>query len=310
VLAACTANHPALLAAEDPLDAILASHRKACEAFDSATGTGTFEVYRQAADEKEMKLVTKAKVDVRFLKNKYNLRFDYDTLLIPTTDRDADGKETKRLAEWKPDSFNVIADSEKWIEVTFSPRINPIGCGGAIYDRQNKPTIPWRDVAQLGKIFNPDGLVKNLGRDKLEIADLPSGIRRVSGQAKNSDKARFELDADPKLGLNIVAQRWFNIPSAEPAHSKELTWRERDGMWYVAQIVEVMRFTQDGKLSETVKSVFKYDDFVPRAAVPAGTFALAATGLLPGARVLDHRKDAPHRILYYDGVGLSPQRPR
>src|SRR4051812_43390303 len=73
---------PMTLADEDLLDAILEAHRQSCKKMESAIGTGTLEIYRKEAGEKEKTLIVKAKVDVQFDKGKYSLRFEYETKLI------------------------------------------------------------------------------------------------------------------------------------------------------------------------------------------------------------------------------------
>lgn len=295
---------------EDPLDAVLKAHGQSCKNIESAIGEGSFEVYRKAADEKEFKLRTKAKVGIQFQKDKYSLRFDYETLLQNTTYTDADGNKTTKLVEWKPDALYVIDDGKAWTEVTFTPRINPAGCAGEIYKGHFRPTIRWRELAQLSKCVNPTEYVKNLGRDKLTVTDLPNGIRRISGWAKDSTKVRFELDADPKVGFNIVAERGFNEPSKEPAHSKEITWKKIGDIWFGERIVETLHFrNRDGAPDFTEQASFIYSSFEPNAEVKPAVFTLAATGVPRGARFLDHRPDAPNRIFYYDGQELSPERP-
>jgi hypothetical protein len=301
---------PAALADDDPLDAVLEAHRQTCKKVESAIGEGSFEVYRKEAEEKDFKLRTKAKVDIQFQKDKYSFRFDYETLLQNTTYTDADGKVTKKLVEWKPDAFYVIDDGKKWMEVKFTARIRPAGCSGEIYEADFHPAFPWRDAAQLGKCFDLEGYVKNLGRDKLTVTDLPNGIRRISGWAKNSTKVRFEFDADPKAGFNITSERIFNVPNEEPALSKEIIWIKKGDIWFGEQIVEVFHFLkQEGTPDFSQRASFKYSNFNPNVEVKPTVFTLAATGMPRGTRILDHRKDAPNPILYFDGETPTPDKP-
>lgn len=297
------------LAVEDALEAIIEAHHASCKIVESATGSGTYELYRKGADEKEFQLSTKAKIDVCFQKDRYSLRFDYETMLRNVTFKNADGTETKKISEMKPDAFFVIDDGTTWTEVKFSKRINPAGCSGDIWSGHFPPTIPWRDLAQLSKCINPELYVKNLGRDKLTVTELPGGIWRVSGWAKDSQKVRFEFDADSKVGLNVTSERIYNEPSKEPAHTKEITWKKKRDVWYGEQIVEVGHTRHaDGTLNYSLRQTFKYDDFEPNSDVKPAVFTLAATGVPRGARFIDRRKDAPHRLLYWDGETLTPDR--
>jgi hypothetical protein len=302
---------PAALADEDLLDAILEAHRQSCKKMESAIGTGTLEVFGRGTDEKEYGLRTQAKVDVQFHKDKYGLRFDYVTLLEVAIRTDENGKATKKFVEGKPDALFVIDDGTSWTEVQFSSRIKPTGCSGSVHqcDLAQKK-IPWRDLAQMSKCIDPEAYVKNLGRDKLTVLDLPSGIRRISGRMKDSTKARFELDADPKAGFNITAQRVYYEPNKEPTHTKEIVWKNKAGIWYGEQIMQVAQIrNRDGTPGESRKEVFRYEEFSPNAEVKPAVFTLAATGIPRGAWVVDHRPGAPVRKLYYDGQGLTPERP-
>jgi len=303
---------PAALAEEDLLDAVLKAHRQSSEKMESAIGSGTLEVYGKEPDEKEYGLRTKAKVDVQFHQGKYSLRLHYETMLAVSIRTDADGKQTKKFVEDKPDALFVIDDGASWTEVLFSPRIRPTGCYGTIHQSDSAPPkIPWRDLAQMGKCIDPETYVKNLGRDKLTVTDLPGGTRRISGWMKDSTKARFELDADPKAGFHITAERVYFEPEKEPMHTRDIIWKNKEGIWYGEQITKIAHYrNRDGTPSETRKEVFKYEEFSPNADVKPAVFTLAATGIPRGAWLVDHRPGAPIPKLYFDGQGLTPERPR
>jgi hypothetical protein len=297
---------------EDLLDAVLKAHRQSCEKMESAIGTGTLEVYGKGADEKEYGLRTKAKVDVQFHKGKYSLRFGYVTLLEVVTRTDENGNTIKKFVEGMPDALFVLDDGESWTEVQFSSRIRPSGCAGYIYQfDMAPPKIPWRDLAQMGKCVDPETYVKNLGRDKLTVTDLPGGIRRISGWMKDSTKARFEFDADPRAGFHITAERVYIEPDLEPIHATEIIWKNKAGIWYGEQIMKVAQHrNRDGTPGESRKEVFRYEELSPNVEVKPVAFTLAATGIPRGTSVFDQRQGAPIRKLYFDGQGLTPDRPK
>jgi hypothetical protein len=290
-------------AGDDPLDAIVKAHAASCKSVASATGSGTYELYRQETDEKEPKLFRKAKVDIQFGEGKYNLHFDYETMLEYGSDKNA----PKKLFETKPDNFFVIDTGVSRIDVEFRDTIKPAGCKGKI-DELNASMPWWRHLAQVSKRFNPDGYVEKVGREKLTVTQLENGIYRVSCPIPG---ARYEFDADPKVGFNIVADRVRVAELKEPYQSQEITWKQKNDIWYGDQIVEAhLVLNEDKTLRMTTRTVFKYDDFAPNTKIAPAVFTVAATGVPRGAMFHDLRKGAPHRVLYWDGEMLTPEKPK
>jgi len=288
---------------EDPLDAIIKAHAASCKSVASASGSGTYELYRQEPSEKEPKLFRKAKVDVQFGEGKYNLHFDYETMLEYGSDKNA----PKKLFETKPDNYFVIYTGISRIDVEFRDTIRPSGCKGDINDSETS-NLWWRELAQASKRFNPQGYVDKLGRDKLTVTQLENGVYRVSCPIPGG---RYEFDADPKAGFNIVADRVRVAELKEPYQSQEITWKQKNDIWYGDQIVVVMRRVNEDKTPGLMtRSVFKYDDFTPDAKIAPAVFTVAATGVPRGAMFHDLRKGAPHRVLYWDGEMLTPEKPK
>jgi hypothetical protein len=288
---------------EDPLDAIVKAHAASCKSVASATGSGTYELYRQEPSEKEPKLFRRAKVDVQFGEGKYNLHFDYETWLEYGSDKIA----PRKLFETKPDNFFAIYTGISRIDVEFRDTIRPSGCKGDINDSETA-NLWWRELAQVSKRFNPGGYVEKFGREKLTVTQLENGIYRVSCPIPG---ARYEFDADPKVGFNIVADRVRVAELKEPYQSQEITWKQKNDIWYGDQIVESHLVPKEDKtLSMTTRTVFKYDDFAPDTKIAPAVFTVAATGVRRGAMFHDLRKGAPNRVLYWDGETLTPEKPR
>jgi hypothetical protein len=288
---------------EDPLDAIVKAHAASVKSIASASGSGTYELYRQEPSEKEPKLFWKAKVDVQFGEGKYNLHFDYETKLEYGSDK----KAPRKLFETKPDNFFVIDTGVSRIDVEFRDTIKAGWCRGKI-DELNASMPWWRDLAQVSKRFSPDGYVEKLGRENLAVTQLENGIYRVSCPVPG---ARYEFDADPKVGFNIVADRVRVAELKEPYQSQEITWKKKNDIWYGDQVVEVMRRVNEDRTPGLItRSVFKYDDFTPGAKIAPAVFTLAATGVPRGTMFHDLRKGAPSRVLYWDGEMLTPEKPK
>jgi hypothetical protein len=302
---------PAFLrAADDPLDVVIAASRESVDKVRTASGTGTFEVSNQKPGEKDPSVRTKAEVNVHYADGKYSLHLDYQTLLATVVVKNPDGTETKRESvETKPDSLYLLDDGTLITEVKFTPRITPTGCAGHIFAREN-PSFPFKDVVHLTREIDIEAYLKNLGRAALSVEDLPSGIRRVSGWVKNSKTVRFELDADPKVAYNIVAMRVFNDPEKEPASTTEISWKKTGDLWYGERIAKTHRTRdREGKAEGTGRLVFQFSKFSPNVEINPSVFTFTGMGVPLGARFVDGRADAPHRILYFNGTSLGPERP-
>jgi hypothetical protein len=149
-------------------------------------------------------------------------------------------------------------------------------------------------------------LVQNADKSSIQITKLPEGGVRVTFRPKNSDKVRYELDADPDVQFNVVAVRIFNEGDKRPALETELTWKKSDGLWYVETINRELRIREPDSLT---RNIFRFDSLDVNDKVEPNLFTLDTLEVPKGTRFLDHRATAPNRILFYDGNTLTPQRP-
>jgi hypothetical protein len=297
---------------DDLLETIKQASVASSEFLRSAVGSGTFEQYVQEPGDKEPKLRTKARVNVFFARGKYHLRFDYETMLVRTVYTDMQGNKTdEKLAEWKPDRLFLIDDGLSATVVRFSERIRPRGCEAEIFSERPAPStgFPWGDPARLGKeSMDVERLIQNLGKNSIQVSDLPDGGHRGIFRPKNSDKVRVEFDTKPEIGFNVVAIRAFNEGDEIPVTATELTWKKSGDVWYVEQINKLQDYRRVKEPGPLTRTVFKYDKMDLNVEVDPRLFGLDSTELPKGTRFLDRRRDAPHPILYYDGSALTEQR--
>ncbi len=302
--------------AEDPLQLAIQVAAHATENLTSTVATGTFKRFVQKRTDKEPKLWTEAKVDVFFDRGKYHLHFDFQRLLHRTTYRDREGGLIEeKVVDWKPENYVLIYDGMTAYSITFSERIHPTGCSGEIFSGvRNAASVEadfrWGDIARPWKeVLNVETLIANLGREAINVDERADGIFRCSYQVKNSPKYRGEYHLDGNNGFRVVSSTLKRSDLDVPVQTKRLTWKNANGVWHVARIVEEFdsrELRDDGLLR---RSVFEYTSFKPNVKVDPQLFTLQAVEIPAGTRFTDRRRGAVRRFQYKNGPGLTPRRP-
>jgi RNA polymerase sigma factor (sigma-70 family) len=262
----------------------------------SAVATATWEEYFQGSgEEKPWAPRTKATVKIYFDRGKYLLRFDYQTKQHMTGYFDKGGlKRDERWVEWKPKEFVILWDGKDAYAITFSDRIRPSGCMMEIYSKLPLPETNhyfFTDAARL-QIVNIEALIKNVGRDTIEMSRLPTGGYRGTCRFKDW-KGRDELEIQPELGFHVTSSRVFNPDETEPVQTFKATWKKTKGVWHIQRFVtEFDNRKIDKDKGFFQRSILQFDSFNPEAKVDGDLFKLESLKLPARVYTIDRRPGA------------------
>jgi hypothetical protein len=282
-LAAIFATHGWVRGAE-PLETVREAFRVSSRAVTSGVGTGRYRHY-EAVPGGDWQLKIDAELQASFQGRKYHidLIFAHD--------------EIRKL-----DSRRIIYDGEAVTDAFFTPTAHPTGAHARIFTPQNDGTdlargawadFPW-DVTNLVKnVWDPEGLIKNLGAGRIEIKETPEGdlvgsYSRINAKGERVGSVRFECPR--RFGFNLAKVQVFNWGEDHPASESDLRWKQDpNGLWYVTSLLMTNEMRDEKRAVSLVRAVMMYSKFEPNAKVDASSFTEKSLQLPAGTPIVDVR---------------------
>jgi hypothetical protein len=206
----------------------------------------------------------------------------------------------------KVDSRRIIFDGEAVTEASFTPRINPTGAMGHVFEPEDfgsgvsrplEAEFPWDVALLVGNIWHLERLITNVTPQRIEIRQTPGGDLVGSYPLVNTDRVRVRFECPRNSGFNLARKQVFNVGQAEPAEDVRIEWKlSPNGLWYVLSI-DKTDVSRDPRIPvPRIRHVLKYTEFQPNAKVDPKLFLEAALGLPSRSPILDHRPGAKNRF--------------
>jgi hypothetical protein len=270
--------------ADKVLDTMRASARATREGVRSVIAKARFTQWSQGPDEKEPQLITAGRFQLYTADSKYHLKFTQEKMLRRTINlpqgvfpskkpgesdvfRNEAGEVVDvpaKLVDRKADSVFIVNDGRTITSTVFSPRLRPNGvrsdshinfqdaCGREV-------DVRYVDPAHLvGGVGEIEAVIKNLGKEAIQITGLPNGGFRATYRVKNAPQVRVELDAFAKDGFNVSASRVSNEGEQLPACAEEATWKKVNDQWLVSKLSCENRYREDKHLAYRKEVVIYY----------------------------------------------------
>jgi hypothetical protein len=268
--------------AEKALETLLEAARTTREGVQSVTAKARFMNWSRGPDDKEFQLITAGRLQLYSAGGKYHLKISHEKMLHRTINlpqgvfpsqkpgefevfRNAAGEVVDvpaKMVDWKADRVFIVNDGRSIKSRVFSPRMRPDGVRSESHSSimeacAQQVGARYVDPAHLVGIAKLDAVVKNLGKEAIQITGLPNGGFRVTYRVKNAPQVRVELDAFAKDGFNISASRVFNEGTELPACAEEVTWKKVNDRWIVSRLSSENRY-RGSKHLEYSKEVVVY----------------------------------------------------
>jgi len=266
------------------LDVLLAAARATREGVRSVIAKARFTQWSRGPEEKQLQLITAGRFQLYTADGKYHLKFTHEKMLQRTINvpqgvfpsqkpgefeifRNAAGEVVDvpaKMVDWKADRVFIVNDGRGITSTVYSPRMRPDGvrseshrdfmeaCAQQVGVRYVDPD---RLVGGIGQL---EAVIKNLGKEAIQITGLPNGGLRAIYRAKGAPEVRVELDAFAKDGFNISASRVFNEGTELPASAEEATWKKVNDRWIVSRLSSENRYRGTKHIEYTKEVVVYY----------------------------------------------------
>jgi hypothetical protein len=248
--------------ADKALDTMRVAAHSAGEGVRSVIAKARFTNWLREPDEKESQLITAGRLELYSADGKYHLKFTHEKMLRRTINlpqgvfpskkpgeadvfRNEAGEVVDvpaKLVDWKADNVFIVNDGRSITSTVVSPRLRPNGVRSESHinfqDASGREVgVRFVDPAHLvGGVGELEAVIKNLGREAIQITGLPNGGFRATYRVKNAPQVRVELDAFAKDGFNVSASRVFNDGQQLPASAEEATWKKVNDKWLVSKV--------------------------------------------------------------------------
>lgn len=274
---------PGRVCGAEPLETICAAFHAASQGLTSGIGKGTYRHY-EAATRGDWRLKQDADLATYFDGKKYHIELKYH-----------------RDELTKVNSRRILFDGQEVKEASFAPGIRPTGAVGRLCQPEafggvSRPSVadfPW-DVARLvGNVWDPEQLIANVTRQRIEIGQTSEGDLVGSHPLVDTDRVRVRFECPRGCGFNLARMQVFNSGQAEPAEDVRIEWKQSPtGLWYVRS-VDRTAVSLDPRIPvPRIRDVLKYTEFRANAQVDPKHFREAALGLPSGSAILDWRPGA------------------
>jgi hypothetical protein len=236
----------------------------------SGRGTGQLEGYWQGQEDKDLRLMTKAKVNVYFSGKKYHIQLTYSTDNIH-----------------RAESRIIITDGKGLFTTKFSKIFKPNGSETEVFPLDDEDRIPRTagfpfDPCRLhAALIDLDPVRKRYG-SSLVVEKLPGG--GCTGRYRLNDSVFATFDAPAEAGTHIATDRCFLKNGQFLYQDNKAIWERAGDVWYVKAI----ELKSDSLNGEKNRVMFSYDSFEPNVSIPDEYFMFSALKVPPGGRILQH----------------------